>query len=148
MSQYTHTYQAKAFLYKISNLEMIEWQKQEHVQQLLDGLMSIIDQEAGFWLLHGLTGTILYCKFYSRRESSSCVSYNYKIDKCGGLLMYHLRSFQTCNVSIVLSAPLYVTGPAKIGHIRTQNLVLFFKFYLQYLLKYKSCDHKIFMPYS
>ena len=42
----------------------------------------------------------------------------------------------------------YVTGPAKIGHIYTQYLALFLNFNLQYLLKYKSYDHKLFMPYS
>ena len=43
---------------------------------------------------------------------------------------------------------IYVTGPAKIGHICTQNFALFLKFNLQYLLKYKSYDNEIFMPYS
>ena len=42
---------------------------------------------------------------------------------------------------------LYVTGPAKIGHICTQNLALFLNFNLQYLLKYKCYCNEIFMPY-
>ena len=42
----------------------------------------------------------------------------------------------------------YVTGPAKIGHICTQNFALFLNFNLQYLLKYKSYDNEILMPYS
>ena len=41
----------------------------------------------------------------------------------------------------------YVTRPAKIGHICTQNLALFLKCNLQYLLKYECYDHEIFMPY-
>ena len=41
----------------------------------------------------------------------------------------------------------YVAGPAKIGHIGTQNVALFLNFYLQYLLKYKGYYNKIFMPY-
>ena len=42
----------------------------------------------------------------------------------------------------------YVTGPAKIGHICTQNLALFLNFNLQYLLKSKCPYNKIFMPYA
>ena len=38
-----------------------------------------------------------------------------------------------------------VIGPAKIG---TQNMALFLNFNLHYLLKYKSYDNKIFIPYS
>ena len=41
----------------------------------------------------------------------------------------------------------YVTGPAEIGHICTQNFALFFNFHLQYLLKYKSYDNEILMVY-
>ena len=43
---------------------------------------------------------------------------------------------------------IYVTGPAKIGHICTQSLALFMKFNLQYLLKLKCYYIEIFMPYS
>ena len=42
---------------------------------------------------------------------------------------------------------IYVTGPAKIGHICT-NLALILNFNLQYLLKYEYYDNEIFMPYS
>ena len=42
----------------------------------------------------------------------------------------------------------YVTGPAKIGYFCTQNLALFLKFNLQYLLKYKYYDNDIFMTNS
>ena len=42
----------------------------------------------------------------------------------------------------------YVTRPANIGHICTQNLALFLNFNLQYLLKYKIYDNEIIMPYS
>ena len=42
----------------------------------------------------------------------------------------------------------FVTGPAIIGHICTQNLALILKFNLQYILKYKSYDNEIFLPYS
>ena len=38
-----------------------------------------------------------------------------------------------------------VIGPAKIG---TQNMALFLNFNLYYLLKYKSYDNEIFIPYS
>ena len=41
-----------------------------------------------------------------------------------------------------------MTGPAKIGHICTQNLALFLNFNLQYLLQYEGYDNKIFIPYS
>ena len=41
----------------------------------------------------------------------------------------------------------YVTGPAKIAHICTQNFALFLNLHLQYLLKYKSYDNEIFMAY-
>ena len=40
------------------------------------------------------------------------------------------------------------TGPAKIGHICTQNWTSFLNFNLQYLLKYKCYDNDSFMPYS
>ena len=42
----------------------------------------------------------------------------------------------------------FVTGPAKIGHICTQNFVLFLSFNLQYLLKYIHYYNEIFMLYS
>ena len=42
----------------------------------------------------------------------------------------------------------YVTGPAIIGHICTQNLALFLNFNLQYLLKDECYDNEIFMSYS
>ena len=42
----------------------------------------------------------------------------------------------------------YVTGPAKIGHICTQNLALFLNFNSQYLMKYKSYDNEILNAYS
>ena len=35
----------------------------------------------------------------------------------------------------------YVTGPARMGHICTQNLALFLNFNLQYLFKYKYRDN-------
>ena len=41
-----------------------------------------------------------------------------------------------------------VTGPAKIGHICTQNIALFLNFNLQYLSKYECYDIKMLMPYS
>ena len=41
-----------------------------------------------------------------------------------------------------------VTGPAKIGHICTQNLALFLNFNSQYLMKYKSYDNEILKAYS
>ena len=41
----------------------------------------------------------------------------------------------------------YVTGPAKIGHICTQNLAIFLNFNLQYLMKYKSYDNEILKAY-
>ena len=41
-----------------------------------------------------------------------------------------------------------VTEPAKIGHICTQKFGLFLNFKLQYLLKYKSYDNEMFIPYS
>ena len=43
---------------------------------------------------------------------------------------------------------IYVTGPAKIGHICTQNLALFLNFNSQYLMKYKSYDNEILKAYS
>ena len=43
---------------------------------------------------------------------------------------------------------IYVTEPAKIKHICTQNLALFLNFNLQYLMKYKYYDNEIFIPYS
>ena len=43
---------------------------------------------------------------------------------------------------------IYVTGPAKIGHICTPNLTLFLNFNLQYLLKYKHYYYENLMPYS
>ena len=49
-------------------------------------------------------------------------------------------------VSVQMSV--YVTGPAKIGHICTQNLASFLNFNLQYLLKYKYYDNEICMSYS
>ena len=49
-----------------------------------------------------------------------------------------------CNICMNV----YVTGPAKIGHICTQNLALFLNFNLQYLLKCKCYYNEIFMPYS
>ena len=42
----------------------------------------------------------------------------------------------------------YVTGPAKIGHIYTQNLTLFVNLNLQYLLKYKCYYNQTLMSYS
>ena len=42
----------------------------------------------------------------------------------------------------------YVTGPAKIGHICTQNLTIVLNFNLQYLLKDECYDNEIFMSYS
>ena len=44
--------------------------------------------------------------------------------------------------------PIYVTGPAKIGHICTQNLALFFNFNSQYLLKYTCYYNEISLTYS
>ena len=41
-----------------------------------------------------------------------------------------------------------MTGPAKIGHICTQNLASFLNFKLQYLFKYKCYYNELFMPYS
>ena len=41
-----------------------------------------------------------------------------------------------------------MTGPAKIGHICTQNLALFLNFNSQYLMKYKSYDNKMLKAYS
>ena len=57
----------------------------------------------------------------------------------GYLLLYLLNTMSTTNV--------IVTGPAKIGHICTQNFALFLNFNLQYLLKYKSYDNELSIPY-
>ena len=46
-------------------------------------------------------------------------------------------------VHVCVSMYTYVTGPAKIGHIYTQNLALFLNFNSQYLMKYKSYDNEI-----
>ena len=58
---------------------------------------------------------------------------------------FHLTSYEDIPLALVNTN---VTGPAKIGHICTQNFALFSKFNLQYLLKYKSYDNEISMPYS
>ena len=52
------------------------------------------------------------------------------------------------NVYCVMQLSLIMTRPAKIGHICTQNLIMFLNFNLQYLLKYKHYYNEIFMPYS
>ena len=41
----------------------------------------------------------------------------------------------------------YMTGPAKIGHICTQNLALLLNFNSQYLMKYKSYDNETLKAY-
>ena len=51
-------------------------------------------------------------------------------------------------IALVFKVCTYVTGSAKIGHICTQKLALFFNFNLQYLLKYKRYSINILMPYS
>ena len=45
----------------------------------------------------------------------------------------------------IKGAYIIVTGPAKIGHICTQNFALFLNFNLQYLLKYKIYDNEMLM---
>ena len=59
------------------------------------------------------------------------------------------RNLCHCWISDLVATNLleYVTRPAKIGHICTQNLALFLNFNLQYLLMYESYDNNIFMPY-
>ena len=52
------------------------------------------------------------------------------------------------NSCCCIIATVNVTGPAKIGHICTQNVALFLNFNLQYLSKYECYDTKILMPYS
>ena len=56
--------------------------------------------------------------------------------------------YSFCKNYIPLHCSTYVTVPAKIGQICTQKVAIFLNFNLRYLLKYKSYDNEIFVPYS
>ena len=71
-----------------------------------------------------------------------CIIYNSKHNFAHCYMIAHGITCRNSSMHTV-----YVTGPAKIGHICTQNFALILKFNLQYLLKYKSYDNEIFMPY-
>ena len=62
--------------------------------------------------------------------------------------MYCMYACVYASIHACVCISAYVTRPAKIGHICTQNLALFLNFNSQYLMTYKSYDNEILKAYS